>query len=280
MHDIRGAKDPQSRVYHLNIAATCGTCHGNAAAIAKGHIAIGDVTKAFADSIHGRALSRSGLMVAPTCSDCHGPHDVRRKTDPESRVFPANVPTTCGKCHEGIALQFEGGVHGAVLAKGNNGAPVCQTCHTAHAIQRADSANWQLSVVNQCGSCHADKLKTYRDTFHGRVTELGYRAVATCADCHGMHRILPASDPASPINRANLVQTCGKCHANATANFVKYDPHADKHDRSRNAALYWAARLMQVLLFGVFGFFGLHTLLWAVRTARIGKGGGGHASAR
>jgi nitrate/TMAO reductase-like tetraheme cytochrome c subunit len=280
-HDIRGAKDPQSRTYHLNIAATCGSCHGNESVIQKGHIAAGDVTKAFADSIHGRALSRSGLIVAPTCSDCHAAHDVRRKTDPASRVYPANVPTTCGKCHEGIASQFEGGVHGAVLAKGNNGAPVCQTCHTAHAIGRAEDAEWQLTVVNQCGSCHADKLKTYRDTFHGQVTELGFRAVATCADCHGNHAVLPAGNPKSPINQANLVQTCRKCHAGASANFVKYDPHADKHDRQRNATLYYAAKFMQILLWGVFGFFGLHTLLWAVRTSRPnGNGKGGrHAAA-
>jgi nitrate/TMAO reductase-like tetraheme cytochrome c subunit len=264
-HDIRSGKDPQSRTYHLNVAATCAACHGNAAVIAKGHIAAGDVAAPFNDSIHGRALSRSGLLVAPTCSDCHGPHDIRKKSDPASRVAMANVPATCGKCHEGIANQFAGSVHATILAKGRNGAPACQTCHTAHAIQQADNPAWQLTVVTQCGSCHQDKLKTYRDTFHGQVTNLGFRAVAACADCHGNHRILPASDPASPIARANLVQTCGKCHANANANFVKYDPHADKHNPERNAALYAAATSMKWLLFAVFGFFGLHTGLWLIR---------------
>jgi nitrate/TMAO reductase-like tetraheme cytochrome c subunit len=267
-HDIRGAKDPQSRTYHLNIAATCGSCHGNRQVIAKGHIAAGDVATPFADSIHGRALSRSGLLVAPTCSDCHGPHDIRGKADPASRVSLANTAATCGKCHAGIATQFGGGVHAAVLAKGNNGAPSCQTCHTAHAIRHADDPQWQLTVVNQCGTCHQDKLKTYRDTFHGQATKLGFRAVATCADCHGNHRILPASDPASPIASANLVRTCGKCHPNASASFVKYDPHADKHNRERNAGLYAAATMMQALLFCTFGFFGVHTLLWLVRSLK------------
>ena len=264
-HDIRGSRDPQSRTYHLNIAATCAKCHGNKDVIAKGHIAAGDVATPFADSIHGRALSRAGLLVAPTCSDCHGPHDIRRKTDPESRVSLGNVAATCGKCHEGIANQFRGSVHATVLARGNNGAPSCQTCHTAHAITNASNPAWQLTVVSQCGTCHDDKLKTYRDTFHGQVTALGFRAVAACADCHGNHRILPASDPASPIAKANLVQTCGKCHANASANFVKYDPHADKHNRERNAGLFYAAKFMQVLLFVTFGFFGLHSVLWLGR---------------
>lgn len=268
LHDIRGSKDPKSRTYHLNVAATCAACHGNKDVIAKGHIAVGDVATPFADSIHGKALSRSGLLVAPTCSDCHGPHDIRRRTDPQSRVNLANTPATCGKCHEGIAHQFGGGIHAAQLVKGNNGAPACQTCHTAHAIQKADDPEWQLTVVNQCGTCHQDKIKTYRDTFHGQATNLGFRAVATCADCHGNHRILPASDPASPIAPANRVQTCGKCHAHASANFVKYDPHADKHNRERNGLLFYAARGMQGLLFGTFGFFGLHTMLWLGRALK------------
>ncbi len=272
MHDIRGSKDPQSRTYHLNIAATCAGCHGNKDVIAKGHIAAGDVASPFADSIHGKALSRSGLMVAPTCSDCHGPHDVRRKSDPASRVAMANVPATCGKCHEGIARQFSGGIHAAMLARGRDGAPACQSCHTAHAIQHADNPEWQLTVVSQCGTCHQDKLKTYRDTFHGQVTKLGFRAVAACADCHGNHKILPASDPSSPIARKNLVQTCGKCHENASANFVKYDPHADKHNRDRNALLFYASKGMQGLLFVTFGFFGLHTLLWLLRALKDRSG--------
>jgi nitrate/TMAO reductase-like tetraheme cytochrome c subunit len=279
MHDIRGSRDPQSRIYQLNVAATCGHCHGNKTVIARGHIAAGDVASPFHDSIHGRALNRSGLLVAPTCKDCHGPHDIRRKSDPASRVALANVPGTCGKCHEGIAHQFSGSVHSAVLLKGRQDAPACQTCHTAHAIQQADNANWQLSVVNECGSCHADKIKTYRDTFHGQVTKLGFRTVATCADCHGNHRILAASDPASPIAMANRVQTCGKCHPNANANFVKYDPHADKHNRERNAGLCAAAKSMQALLVGVFAFFGLHSTLWFSRGMRE-KGRRSDASGR
>jgi hypothetical protein len=66
----------------------------------------------------------------------------------------------------------------------------------------------------------------------------------------------------------NLVKTCGTCHPNATANFVKYDPHADKNNRERNGALFFAAKGMQALLFATFGFFGLHTLLWLLRALK------------
>lgn len=267
MHDIRPSSDPQSPTHHLQLASTCGKCHGNAEIIAKGGIPE-DVTKKFADSIHGTALSRSGLIVAPTCSGCHGAHDILKPGDPKSSVAPGHVPATCGTCHEGIARQFAAGVHGTTLARGEPPAPNCQTCHTAHAIQRTDKPDWQLSAIRQCGTCHAARIATFRDTFHGQVTTLGFRAVAGCADCHGAHEIRPASDPLSPVSPGRLVATCGKCHANAGPSFVKYDPHANKHDRARNPALFFASKFMTGLLFTVFTFFGVHTSFWFAREFR------------
>jgi hypothetical protein len=267
-HDMRAKTDPASPTHHLSLAATCAKCHGDAEIIRKGGIP-SDVTKAFGDSIHGKALSKGGLVVAPTCSDCHGAHDILKPKDPDSRVARPHVPATCGKCHEGIARQFGAGVHGKLLAEGKMKAPACQTCHTAHDIQRTDKTSWQLSVIGECGTCHSERIETFRDTFHGQVTNLGFRVVAGCADCHGAHEILPASDPRSPVSPARLVQTCGKCHANASANFVKYDPHANKHDRQRNPALYYTSKFMSALLFGVFGIFGVHTSLWFTREVRL-----------
>jgi hypothetical protein len=267
MHDIRASSDPQSRTHHLQLAATCGRCHGDPEVIAKGGIPE-DVTKKFADSIHGKALSRSGLVVAPTCSDCHGSHDIRKHGDPTSRVVSGHVPATCGTCHEGIARQFGAGAHGVALAKGGADAPSCQTCHTAHAIQRTDQSDWQLSAIRQCGTCHAARIATFRDTFHGQVTALGSRSVAGCADCHGAHEIRPASDPLSPVSPGRLVATCGKCHADASASFVQYDPHANKHDRARNPALFFVSKFMTGLLVTVFAFFGLHTSLWFAKEFR------------
>jgi hypothetical protein len=34
-----------------------------------------------------------------------------------------------------------------------------------------------------------------------------------CADCHTAHRELPADDPTSSVNRANIARTCAACHA-------------------------------------------------------------------
>jgi hypothetical protein len=262
-HEIRPADDPQSATNKLKIAATCGRCHGDAAPPAgmRGPA----VARMFADSIHGQALSRAGLVVAPTCSDCHASHGIVEKTAAASPVFRTNVPATCGKCHAGIQHQFSEGVHAAALQAGNANAPHCASCHTAHAIARTGRDEYQLDAVQQCGRCHAEALATYRDTFHGQVTRLGFVPVAKCVDCHHTHQIFKPSDPRSSVASANLVTTCGTCHPRANANFVKYQPHANQHDRTRLPQLYYAARFMDVLLVGVFAFFGIHTGLWFLR---------------
>jgi formate dehydrogenase gamma subunit len=59
--------------------------------------------------------------------------------------------------------------------------------------------------------------------------------VASCASCHGAHEILPRDDPASTINAANLVQTCGQCHEGATANFAASPVHIVPTDPGQRA---------------------------------------------
>ena len=153
-------------------------------------------------------------------------------------------------------------------------APGCTDCHSAHGIQQHESAKFQVDVIKECGTCHQDYLSSYRDTFHGQVTALGYAHVATCASCHGAHEVLPASNPASKVSAQNRLKTCQTCHAGATANFASFDPHANRHDKSRNPLYYYAAKFMEFLLIGVFGFFGIHTLFWFYRELREKFGGG------
>jgi hypothetical protein len=264
-HDIRSSKDPESRTYPLNLPETCGQCHGNPAGLPQSGIPGGNVAASYRDSIHGQALSRSGLLVAANCTSCHGPHEIRPKNEPASRVHRSQVPGTCGTCHAGIKIQYDAGAHGAALAKGDARAPACADCHTAHQIRRAGTPSWQLDVIRECGTCHADKIATYRDTFHGQVTKLGFLRVATCASCHGAHAVHGKSDPRSTVSGARLLETCRQCHPSATPRFVQYDPHADKNDRARSPQLFYASRLMTWLLAGTFGFFGVHSLLWLPR---------------
>jgi nitrate/TMAO reductase-like tetraheme cytochrome c subunit len=270
-HEIRSSKDPESTTYAINLPATCSRCHGDPEIIRQGNIRIGNIAAMYKDSIHGRAVSKSGLTVAANCTSCHGSHDVRKKDDPASLVHRNNLPDMCGACHGGIKTQYSSGVHGRAVEGGSTKAPVCADCHTAHEIQRAEASSWQLDVIRECGTCHEDKIKTYRDTFHGQVTSLGFVRVATCAACHGSHSIYPSSDERSMTSPAKLLTTCQQCHPNATEGFTQFDPHADKHNRERNPVLYFASQFMTWLLVGVFGFFGLHAVMWLPRGFRERK---------
>lgn len=276
-HDILSAKNPRSRTHHLKLPDTCGACHGDAETIRKGHIAIGDVVALWKDSIHGQALEKSGLVVAPNCASCHGAHGVLPAKDPAATVHRTKVPETCGKCHEGVLNEYRESVHGRKVAAGDPKAPVCTDCHSAHGIGAAVTEGWKVDVIRECGTCHEQSAATYRDTYHGQVTNLGFTRVATCADCHGAHDIQPESDPRSRVGTARRLETCRSCHENATENFSKYDPHSDHRDPESSPAAYWTAKFMKILLGVTFSFFGLHTLLWIPRSfAERRRHSGGH----
>jgi nitrate/TMAO reductase-like tetraheme cytochrome c subunit len=258
-HEVLPASDPKSPTNHFNVPHTCAKCHD----------AKDGLVSRFEDSIHGKALEKSGLKVAPNCVTCHSAHDVRDPRDEASPVHHSSIPKTCGSCHEGILARYERSVHGKAVAGGNARAAVCTDCHTAHGIRDVAVPAWKLDVIRECGTCHSQSLKTYRDGFHGQASALGFTRVAACADCHGSHEILAVADPLSRVNKANLVQTCGRCHKGASESYVKYDPHAEPHDRERSAPVYYTTLFMQVLLAGVFSFFGLHVALWFPRELHV-----------
>ncbi len=263
-HEILPKSNSLSPVYPLNLPRTCGRCHGSAALARRYGIA--NVYEFYIDSIHGFALTKDGLLVAANCVSCHGSHRILSPEDPDSQTYRKNVPASCGSCHADIEVLYFKGVHGKSLKAGSAAAPVCTGCHTVHRIARVQTAAWQTRTVATCGNCHKERLRSYRDTFHGQVTALGFKATASCWSCHESHDILPPSDPRSSVAPQHLISTCSKCHQGVSVSFVTYEPHPNPHDRALNPALYYAAWFMNLLLLSVFAFFGLHTLLWGVRS--------------
>jgi nitrate/TMAO reductase-like tetraheme cytochrome c subunit len=274
-HHILGTDDPRSPIYPLNVASLCGSCHANpkiigtyfgAANQAQARTAVANYYK----TVHGTAMTKDGLIVSATCSDCHSAHLILPPDSAASTVNRANIATTCGKCHAGVLATFDSSSHGQALLSGaktptGHSAPVCIDCHPAHHIVAASDPVWFRGVVQECGSCHEQQYKTYFETYHGQVTELGFGLTAKCSDCHTAHDMRPAIDPRSSVNPANLVRTCGQCHPAANANFVKYQPHGDPRNRRAYPILFWTWLFMTSLLVGVFLFFGTHTLLWLGR---------------
>ncbi|MCP3905069.1 MAG: hypothetical protein GY715_15705 [Planctomycetes bacterium] len=266
-HDILSHINPQSRTYKLQLPFTCARCHSNPRLTESEDIAQPLAAQQYIDSMHGRGLLLDGLIVAPSCNDCHGVHDIRDPKDPLSTIHKDNIPHTCGKCHIGIESVYMESVHGQLLASGDPRGPVCSTCHTAHDIIKPGEIAFKLASDDRCGSCHQDRLHRYRESFHGKAIALGQPGVAACYDCHGHHDILPADNPESRLSDARRLETCQQCHPAATANFADYQAHADHTDRANYPILYWTFVFMTAIVLSTFTFFGIHTALWFVRSA-------------
>ena len=111
-------------------------------------------------------------------------------------------------------------------------------------------------ITARCAHCHESYRESWADSYHGQAATLGSPTVATCARCHGAHGIYPSSDARSMVSAENLLGTCRTCHANATAGFTQFQPHADHKDRERYPFVYWSYHLMTALLVGT--FFGVY----------------------
>jgi len=139
-HEIRAASDPASRTYDLNIARTCGTCHGDSAMMASRPEA-GRAWQDYQASVHAKALHEKGNRQAPTCVSCHGVHGA---APPQT----GDVGKVCGLCHTAERRWFADGAHGRRMAA--RGFSQCASCHGDHAIEAAQPAR----LETQCANCH------------------------------------------------------------------------------------------------------------------------------
>lgn len=272
-HDIVPVKNSDSPVFKLNLPQTCSTCHTNTGMTAEYRMKDPEAAAHYLDSIHGRALLKMGLIVAPSCNDCHGVHDIKRMVDRSSPINHANIAKTCGKCHVKVEEIYNKSVHGQMLLRGEKDAPVCTDCHSAHEIEPPRNGHFKMASDKKCGKCHEESLVHYRDTYHGKAMALGKpnvaSEVAACYDCHGHHDVLPPANPESRLSKSNIVATCQQCHPDTTVGFTQYKPHANPLDKENYPQLHAVFVFMTALLLCVFTFFGAHTLVWLVRSAYL-----------
>jgi cytochrome b subunit of formate dehydrogenase len=283
VHEILPSTDPNSRTYHTNIPKTCGSCHGQKFVMEKAGLST-QMFASYQGSVHGRAVAR-GSMKAAVCTDCHDFHAVYSPNNPQSAIFKFNVPRTCGKCHASIAVQYSSSVHGKALQHGNWNSPVCTDCHGIHAIKSpvdptSTVAAGQVAMTT-CARCHdgvrltqefgvpAGRVSSYRESYHGLARRLGSHVAANCASCHGIHDILPSSDPRAATNHQNLQKTCGKCHKGATAKFAMGRIHLSSGEKidTQSMAVSTIREVYLLLIFGTIGFMIVHnTIIWLRKT--------------
>ncbi len=268
-HATQSHRLPTARTFSRNIPELCGQCHA-AGGVAAARITadVPDIVESYLKSAHGKGLMESGLVVSASCIDCHTAHKALPPDDPNSSVNRDNLADTCGACHKGIEEQFKTSIHWPGNVVTTKQLPVCEDCHTSHSIGRVDTSDFRFAMMNQCGRCHEDYAKTFFETYHGKVTQLGSPGAAKCYDCHGTHNILPVEDPNSTLSRRNVVDTCAKCHPGAHRQFAGYLTHATHHEPDKYPFLFYSFWFMTILLVGTLTFFLFHTFLWLFRLWR------------
>ncbi len=260
-----------ARAFTIERADACQGCH------------LDEYTEA-ADNVHADALA-SGHPEAAVCTDCHGAHDTVRPV-----AHSPEIPLTCRQCHSEIYDLYEESVHGEALNAANRDVPTCTDCHGVHGVEGPTDSPFHLFSPQICADCHTDSdlmepyglstnvLDSYVADFHGSTVIL-FEELApdqetnkpVCIDCHGVHAIKATDDPEGTVFQANLLQTCQRCHPDATENFSAawlshYSPEPGK------ATLVWLATwAYRILIPLVIGAMVLYVIALAVRKRRSAR---------
>lgn len=193
-----------------------------------------------------------------SCADCHGGARGEasiRAHAPEAgfvaRPSPEEIVELCGGCHadagrigavgEGLPTDqlelYRQSGHGLALARGNEGAATCVSCHGNHRVAPVSDPSSMVypdNVASTCGGCHSDpaamtrtgmplnQTRRWRRSIHGRafVDEEDDRS-PTCNGCHDAHGGITGLDD---------VAACGRCHEAQERTFLE-SPHAEVFDR-------------------------------------------------
>ncbi|NOY57125.1 MAG: cytochrome C [Actinobacteria bacterium] len=190
-HNVQPPGEPRT-----NIPLMCRKCHS-------------EIYNAYEDSVHGEALT-TGNPDVPTCTDCHGVHDVKGPHD--DSPFRLFSPQICADCHANKALMDKYGISTNVFSS-------------------------YLSDFHGTTVVLFEKLAPGQDTNK-----------PVCVDCHGVHDIKAPSDTDSSVYKKNLLGTCRRCHPDATANFP--DAWLSHYAPSTTEAplVYWVNMFYKILI--------------------------------
>lgn len=255
---------------------------------------------------HGMVMLMESNGDEANCTRCHVYHWNMPGAD---SVAHSAEKVECSYCHAKESRDYKKSIHGLARAQGIMEAPTCIDCHGEKDIEKTAEQFSPEGIIELCSRCHADTelmlkfqinphvVEGFKDTYHGKLFETGTRDVkfAVCTNCHGSHTINPPEDPESSVSRTHIVETCRQCHPRANDRFVSYLVHpikptseelelseklrtgvSDTGRLERQASGEgWQAfnslvtKLMTLLLVGVLGAFGFHTILWFQRGVRF-----------
>lgn len=201
----------------------CARCHSDVALMHRFNPkSRTDQLSQYVTSVHGQRLMRGDTKVA-SCIDCHSVHDIRPASDTRSPIYPANVASTCARCHSDTehmkgysiptdqAKKYAKSVHAQMIEEGDLSAPTCSTCHGNHGAT-PPGVN---SVANVCGTCHVIFEDLYSKSPHKPAfVKLG---VPGCVQCHSNHDVVK---PAPEWVGTTAKSVCTDCHVEGDKGFA------------------------------------------------------------
>lgn len=188
------------------IAQTCAKCHNQ-------------IFIEYADSVHGAGVLQEGNPDTPTCTDCHGVHQIG---DPNTHEFRLQSPRLCSDCHTDAQR----------MAKYDLSTDVLDTY-----VSDFHGTTWTLFEQE-----HPDQ-------------ELN---TPVCYDCHGVHNIVSVDDPERGLAlKENMLASCQTCHPDATDNFPASWMSHYIASPTRYPLVYWVQVFYRFFIPAVLGGMGL-----------------------
>jgi len=209
---------------------SCKTCHK-------------DQTLAVGKSGHGNNIvdyikeKRGAATLDLVCMSCHGEdtHLMKKKDDPISPVFPANVSNACSTCHgqksksdkfeiePSVVTTYLNSYHGLYQRLGDTRTANCFSCHGNHAVLEAGDDRSPVHPANlgaTCAGCHPElagaairgKVHVARQDSHFAVGIVRYFYIALIAAAVGAMLVHNAADlrykigAGEPYSRAESFQ--------------------------------------------------------------------------
>ena len=163
--DIDASKHPNAvmpieskRAFSVERSKVCATCHT-------------DQATQWSHSVHA-ALVKAGNPLAPVCTSCHNPHTLLKGAAATMDTVP------CKTCHSDVFDAYSKSVHGVLRNAGLNQAPLCFTCHGAHAV-KVPTAN--MGLKDTCFGCHKDAPAKHAEWLPNAQLHF---SVVSCVACH------------------------------------------------------------------------------------------------
>lgn len=174
----------------------------------------------------------NGNEESPYCTDCHGDHLIKKKTDRTSPTFSRNIPDLCGKCHSpggagksileddlGIIKDYTQSIHGSLLETGLTVTATCVDCHSAHRELPEEnplSTVHKSNIGETCATCHLGIFEKFNKSVHSPLVTKTDKELPGCQDCHQAHTIKRTD---KDNFRAEIIEQCGRCHEEVTESY-------------------------------------------------------------